>query len=197
MQFKVISAKLEAGLKRQVLATFSIVLALMTVALPAYSLELGVKYQQGDMRYTRGYSIEVNDNFVRRGSLYWTVAYNDLDKVFIKWNNRYLDFPMQSAEAALSYRWRLRGQKYRHMGIELQVGGAVSLTSNKFFWPELNEERFFSETGDVSGFVSFSALYKVTPEVSLQGGLKHFPSYFEFGELTAGFVGLSYRFGGR
>jgi hypothetical protein len=197
MVFKSKSVGLGAIIKRQVFAIFVSVLSLLVVSLPTTALELGVSFHQGEESDTKGYNLSLSDNFSRRGNIYWTLAYNKLDKVQVEWNNSALSFPVESIEAALSYRWSFRKPPMRDIEFEFQLGAATSLTDNKFFWTQLDEEKYFSETGDVTAFVAVSTRYKVTPQASLQLGIKHYPDFYEFGSVSSVFVGFNYNFGGQ
>lgn len=81
--------------------------------------------------------------------------------------------------------------------MEYQLGASASLTENKFTWAEFNEEKYFSEKGDVNGFVAISAHYKISSNVSAIMGVKHFPKMSEFGSMSSVFLGvkLSLNFG--
>ena len=195
MQSKVKSEGLMAKVKRQLLAIFISILAVMTVSLPTHAIELGVSFQQGDQSDSKGYNLAISDNFSPRGKFYWTLAYNKLDKVFVEWNDSALNFPVESIETSLSYRWSFRKPSMRQVGFELQLGAATSLTDNKFFWTELDDEKYFSETGEVTGFVALSSRYSFTPQASLQFGIKHYPNFYEFGSISSAFVGFNYSFG--
>jgi hypothetical protein len=79
--------------------------------------------------------------------------------------------------------------------LEFQLGAGVALTENKFEWPELGEEKYFSEQGDVNPFLSLSLHKKLTKNTSMQIGIKHYPSYSEFDDITSLYFGINYRFG--
>ncbi|MFT6897182.1 MAG: hypothetical protein ACJA13_001588 [Paraglaciecola sp.] len=184
-------------IKRQIRAAWLTVLSSVFMTLPAQSVELAASFHQGDQSQSKGYSLAVTDNFARRSPFYWTVAYNKLDKVFIDWNDSSLSFPLESIETSLSYRHKLssRNPAMRRVSIEYQAGVSTVLTENKFVWSELNEEKYFSEKGDVNGFVAITAHYQFASNTSVHLGLKHLPNVSEFGAISSVFLGLSYRFG--
>ena len=78
--------------------------------------------------------------------------------------------------------------------MEFQIGAAATLTDNKFIWPELDEEKQFSETSDINGFVAISGHYKISSKVSAIMGIKHFPEMSEFGPITSVFLGFKFNF---
>ncbi|WP_158966429.1 hypothetical protein [Paraglaciecola sp. L3A3] len=182
------------GIKGQVIAVFFTVLTLLTVSLPTQALELGVNAQQGTEYETQGFSIVVSDNFSRRSPFYWNLGFSRYDEIFVEWNNSDLRFPINSAEVSFSYRPppSSRNPTMRRISMEYQLGVAASLTDNKFTWTELNEEKYFSETGDLNGFVAISANYKISPKMSANLGLKHYPKLSEFGSFSSVFLGIKF-----
>ncbi|MDU0356416.1 hypothetical protein RS130_23210 [Paraglaciecola aquimarina] len=183
-------------MKRQFVAVLSTVLTLVTVSLPTHAVELGINGHQGTERETQGYEIYVTDNFSRRSPFYWRLGLSRYNDVFVEWNGSELEFPMNHAEAALSYRHPLfaRSPTMRRLSFEFQAGAAVSLTENKFTWAELDEEKYFSESGDISAFVALSAHYKVSSNISASLGIKHFPDMSEFGSISSAFLGVKFNF---
>jgi hypothetical protein len=179
-------------LKGQIVAVFLTVLSLVVFSLPTQALEVGVSGHQGTEYETQGYSLFIANNFSRRSPFYWSLGVSRYDEVFVEWNNSNLKFPINNAEASLSYRhqYNSRNPSMRRLSMEYQIGATASLTDNKFTWPELNEEKYFSETGDINGFVAISAHYKLTSNVSATMGVKHFPKMSEFGSISSVFLGL-------
>jgi hypothetical protein len=182
------------AIKGQVVAVFLTVLSLLVFSLPAQAFEFGGSGLKGTENDTQGYSIFIADNFSRRSPFYWSLGASQYDDVSVEWNNSDLKFPLDIAEASLSYRHQFtsRSPAMRRFSMEYQLGVAVSLTENKFTWPELNEEKYFSESGDVSGFLAISAHYKVSSNVSAIVGVKHFPNMFEFGSVSSVFLGVKF-----
>jgi hypothetical protein len=184
-------------LKWQLRAACLTILFSLFIVLPAQSVEIAASFHQGDQSQSKAYSLSVTDNFARKSPFYWTLAYNKLDKVFIEWNSSSLYFPVESIETSLSYRHRLssRNPRMKRFSIEFQGGVSTVLTDNKFVWPELNEQKSFSERGDMNGFVAITGHYKFAANTSIHLGVKHVPELSEFGDITSVFLGLSYRFG--
>lgn len=181
-----------ALIKGQVFAVFLTVLSLIVITLPTQALEIGGSAHQGTEYETQGYSIFIADNFSRKSPFYWRLGVSRYDEVLVEWNNSNLKFPINSAEVSLSYRHQFtsRNPTTRGFSMEYQLGAAASLTENKFTWAELNEEKYFSETGDINGFLAISAHYKVSSNVSAIMGVKHFPKMSEFGSMSSVFFGV-------
>ena len=178
--------------KGQVFAVFSTLLALFVTSLPAQALEIGGSVHQVDDHGSQGYSIFITDNFSRRSKFYWGLGLSRYDELNVEWNNSDLKFPINNVEASLSYRQQFTSRNLiiRRFSIEYQLGLAASLTDNKFTWPDLNEEKYFSESGDINGFLAISAHYKVSSNISAIMGIKHFPEMSEFGSLSSVFLGF-------
>jgi hypothetical protein len=182
------------AIKGQVFAVFLTVLSLLVVSLPSQALEIGASAHQGTEYETQGYSIFIANNFSRRSPFYWSLGLSRYDEVLVEWNKSNLKFPINSAEASLSYRHQFtaRNPTMRRFTMEYQLGVAASLTDNKFTWAELNEEKYFSETGDINGFLAISAHYQVSSNVSAIMGVKHFPKMSEFGSMSSVFLGFKF-----
>lgn len=180
--------------KGQIFAVFLTVLSLIVFSLPLQAIEFGGTGHQGNETETQGYSLFISDNFTRKSPLYWSLGISRYDEVYVEWNNNNLKFPINSVEASLSYRHQLssRSPTMKKFSMEYQLGVAASLTENKFNWVELNEEKFFSETGDVNGFLALSAHYKISSNISAIMGVKHFPKVSEFGSISSVFLGVKF-----
>jgi hemolysin activation/secretion protein len=134
------------------------------------------------------------NNFSRKSPFYWRLGISRFDEMYVEWNNSNLKFPINNAEVSLSYRHQFtsRSPAMRRFSMEYQLGVAASLTENKFIWAELGEEKYFSETGDVSGYLAISAHYQMTTNISAIMGVKHFPKMSEFGSISSVFLGLKF-----
>lgn len=183
-------------IKGQVVAVFLTVLSLLVVTLPAKSLEIDVIGYQLTESKSQGYSISLANNFSRRSPFYWGLGLSRYNDLSIEWNNSELEFPLDSVEASLSYRHKFasRSPSMRNLSMEFKVGAAASLTDNKFTWEELDEEKYFSETGDINGFLAISAQYKMSSNASAVIGVKHFPEMSEFGGISSVFLGVKFNF---
>jgi hypothetical protein len=181
--------------KRQVVAVLFTIFALFVISLPSKAVEVGVSAHQGAEYETQGYSVYIANNFSRRSPFYWSLGISRYDEVYVEWNSRNLKFPINNAEAALSYRHAFNSRnRAGNFSMEYQVGVATALTENKFTWPDRGEEKYFSETGDINGFVAISAHYKVSSNFSAYVGVKHFPKMSEFGSLSSAFLGVKFNF---
>ncbi|MBL4630212.1 MAG: hypothetical protein JKY14_03320 [Paraglaciecola sp.] len=183
-------------IKGQFVAVFLTVLSLIVFSLPAQALEIGVNGHQATEYETQGYSIFISDNFSRRSPFYWSLGFSRYDEVYVEWNDQTLKFPLNNVEVALSYQPKTssRSPKMRRFSMEYQVGAALALTENKFTWPELGAEQFFSEKFDVNGFLAISAHYKFSSNTSASLGVKHFPKMSEFGSISSVFLGFKFNF---
>lgn len=163
----------------------------------AMALDAGISLHKGDESKTKGMSVSLADNFAKGSNWYWSFAYNTLDDVQVKWNNDELYFKTDTIDAAISYRQQLKSYNefFKKVTIEYQVGASVSLTENKFFWDELNEEKYFSEKNDINALVAVSAHYNFNKKTALTLGVKYQPNFSEFGDISSVFVGINYKFG--
>jgi hypothetical protein len=180
----------------QVVAVFLTVLSLFVFALPTHALEIGVSGHQGTEYETQGYSIFISDNFSRKSQFYWGLGLSRYDEVYVEWNDSNLKFPINSAEVSLSYRHQFssRNATMRRFSMEYQIGAAAALTDNKFTWADLGEEKYFSETGDINGFIAISTHYKVSSNLSAIAGVKYFPEMSELGSISSVFLGFKFSF---
>ena len=182
------------ALKGQITTACLTILSLFVFSFPSYSLEIGVSGHQSTEYETQGVSIFIADNFSRKSQFYWNLGFHRYDEVYVEWNNSTLKFPINSAEVSLSYRQQFssRSPTMRRLSVEYQLGAAVALTENKFTWAELGEEKYFSETGDINGFLAISANYQVTKNLYAFMGVKHFPEMSEFGSMSSVFLGVKF-----
>jgi len=170
---------------------------LMLVSANSYAIEPLIHIHKADQEGTYGVSLGLSDSFFKQKEFNWSVSYNRLQDVNVTWNGDDIDFSLDTIDLMLSYRYQPKSYStfIKSLMFEFQAGVGVSLTENKFVWPALNEEKFFSEQGDINGVVAFLVHKKFTNQVSMQLGVKHYPDYSEFGNVSSIFVGFSYRFG--
>jgi len=165
------------------------------------ALEVAGNFHKGDESETKGFSFVLADNFSKGSDLYWSVAYNSLDKVKVEWNNDELFFKIDTVDVLMSYRHKIQSYNsfFKNLTIEYQLGASVALTENKFTWPEtpgLEEEvRLFSEKNDINAVAGIGAHYKLDRNTAINFGVKYQPNFSEFGDVTSVYLGLSYRFG--
>jgi len=161
--------------------------------------EAGLGLIKGDESKTQGFSFSFGDQIARGSQFHWELSYNKLNDVKVDWNSRSLYFTVDTIEALVSYRQRMRSYNTftKNLTFEYQAGVSVALTENKFFWPELDETKFFSETSDVNAVVGFAVQYKLGKTTSLKLGVKHIPSFSGFGSNSTVYLGFIYKFGTR
>jgi len=166
-------------------------------AASAMAIDTSFSFHKGDESKTKGISVGLGDNFAKGSPWYWSVAYNTLDKVQVKWNSDELYFKIDTIDVAVSYRQQLKSYNpfLKKVTIEYQGGLSAALTENKFFWQALDEQKYFSEKGDVNALLAVSAHYNFNKKTALTLGVKYQPSFSEFGDISSVFVGLNYKFG--
>ena len=172
---------------------------LLFIAFNSVALETSFQLHKADQSGAYGLSVGVGDSFFKQKEFNWSLSYNSLEDVNITWNNDDIDFALDSVDLMLSYRYYPKSYNrfVKSLIVEFQAGVGVALTENKFNWPELNEEKFFSEQGDVNGVVGFVVHKKFDKELAMQIGIKHYPDYSEFGDVSSVFLGFTYTFGSK
>jgi len=170
---------------------------LLIIQFNSYAMDTVVQIHKGDQSGTSGFTLGLTDSITSQGALNWGVSYNRLTDVVITWNNDDIDFSLDTVDFTLSYRYSPKSYNKlaKSLIFEFQAGVGVAVTENKFSWPDLNEEKFFSEQGDVNGVVAFLLHKKLSKQMSIHFGVKHYLDYSEFGDLTSAFIGFNYRFG--
>ncbi len=173
------------------------VLLSCSFSLSLYALEVGAAIHKGDESKTTGFNLSISDNFSRKHNLYWTLAYNNLDDIKVNWNQRELFFSVDTLEALVSYQQKLKTYDsfLKNIVFEYQAGLSVALTENKFIWEELDQERLFSEKGDINAVLAFSTLYNINKNSVVKLGVKYQPSFSEFGSVSSIYLGFTYKFG--
>lgn len=161
------------------------------------AMDTTVTLHKGDQTKTTGFAIAVADRVTPSSNFYWSVGYSSLNDVKVKWNNDDLFFRNNTLELMMSYRQKIQTYNafLKKITFEYQLGASVGLTDNKFIWTALNEEKSFSESGDVNPVVSFATHYSFNKKTSALLGVKHQPSYSDFGDVSSVFFGINYKFG--
>lgn len=179
------------------IAVIVIILAGCSFSVNLYALEIGAAIHQGDESKTTGFNISIADDISRKHNLYWTVAYNNLDDIKVSWNQRDLFFSADTVEALISYQHKLQSYDsfLKNIVFEYQAGLSFALTENKFIWEELDQERVFSEKGDINAVLAFSTHYNISKNTAVKLGLKYQPSFSEFGSVSSIYLGFTYKFG--
>ncbi|GAA6206515.1 hypothetical protein [Thalassotalea sp. SU-HH00458] len=186
-------------LKKQCLIVKSLqVLTLSTLmALPSQAIETNFSLHQGSESNTQGISLTISDSISRGSNFYWNVGYSYLDDVKVEWNQSDLFFKVDTVDAIISYRYKPRSynQTMKNFTFEYQLGATMALTENKFIWPELNEEKYFSETNDINAMLGFNVHYDMSKNTSVNVGFRYHPSFSEFEDITSLYFGFTYKFG--
>lgn len=180
--------------KRVVLLICSLFLI---AAFPSSAIETSIQLHKADQSGAYGVTVGIGDNFFNNKEFNWSVSYNHLEDINITWNEDDIDFALDTVDLALSYRYYPKSYNsfIKSMIFEFQAGAGVVITENKFIWPELNEEKYFSEQGDVNGLLGFVVHKKISKRMAMQLGVKHYPGYSEFGDISSVYLGFSYTFG--
>ncbi|WP_448565301.1 hypothetical protein [Thalassotalea ganghwensis] len=179
--------------KRQIIAA---PLLLATSLTPVLAAELGVSYLKGSDSGVNGYSFEYINSFGKKSSFYWSVGYSSMKGLPVSWNQDELTFDINQVDVKVSYRHKFRSynQFVNKLTAEFLVGGSVMTTENKFVWPQLNEEKFFSEKGDVSAFAGIALLFEASRNTSIVFGVRLQPEVSEFDDVSSAYIGVNYRF---
>lgn len=169
----------------------------LTFSLSAHAIETDFSFHQGNESDTQGISFSIADRFSKASNFYWAVGYSYLDDVKVEWNNSDLFFKVDTVDAIVSYRYKPKSydQFMKQITLEYQLGATIALTENKFIWPELNEEKYFSESNDINPLLGFNIHYAMSKQTAIKVGFKYQPSFSEFDDITSVYIGFSYKFG--
>lgn len=182
----------------QYLAIALLISSLLTIApFSTGATEFSASVHKGDQKDVKGYSFTIADNFSKKSNFYWHVGYSSYKDLSVNWNKDKLFFDVNNVEAILSYRQKIKSYNsfFNSLSIEYQMGAAIAVTENKFTWPNLNEEKFFSEKGDINGFVGLALYYNLSRNTALILGVKYHPEFSEFGDMSSIYFGLNHSFG--
>ena len=169
----------------------------LSFSINTHAIEAGIALHKGSESKTTGFNLSVSDNFSKKHNLYWTVAYNKLNDIKVDWNKRELFFSVDTVEALVSYQQKLRTYDsfLKNISFEYQAGLSVALTENKFTWEALDQERYFSEQGDINAVLAFATLYNINKNSVVKLGIKYQPSFSDFGSVSSLYLGFTYKFG--
>lgn len=174
-------------------------LLLAMVNMQGHAVETSVQLHKVDQDGSYGYSFAIGDDFFNKPEFNWQIAYSRVEDANIQWNDDDIDFSLDTIDLALSYRYfpKSYNKFINSLSFEFQVGAGIVLTENKFTWPDLQEEKFFSEQGDINPFIAVAIHKELSRKTSMHIGLKHYPSYSEFDDVSSIFIGFTYNFGGK
>ena len=159
--------------------------------------EWGAQVMQGSDSGSNGYGITLSDKFSHRSPFSWTLGYSKLNDVVIEWNNNELEFPIETVDGFLSYRFTPHSYNPTATGLsyDLFAGASLTISENKSTFESPNYEKYFSETNDINLLLGAAVRYTFNRTTSMQLGLKYYPSFSEFDSVSALYLGVNYRFG--
>lgn len=165
----------------------------------SYALEVGGALHKGNDSGSSAISLHMLNQITKSSKFNWSLSYNKLNKLKVEWNNRELDFSTNTIDATILYRHKLKSYNafFKKVSIDYQAGVSFNLTDNKFYWPELDEEKYFSKKKDINAVIALSANYKLNKSTSMHIGLKHLPRFSNFNGISTVFIGLNYKIGNR
>jgi len=172
----------------------------------SYALESSVQLHKVDQDKSFGYSVSIGDEFFNQKAFNWQVSYNrfenvaiaDLDKISDVWDAAGFDFTMQAIDLTLGYRYYPQSyDKFINtLMLEFQLGASVNLSEHKLIPQDPNADvRYFANQGDINPVLSISLQKSFTKNSAMHIGVKHYPSYSDFGSISTLFIGFNYRFG--
>jgi len=172
----------------------------------SHALESSVQLHKVDQDKSFGYSISIGDEFFNQKAFNWQVSYNrlenvaiaDLDKISEVWNDAGFDFTMQAVDLSLGYRYYPQSyDKFINtLMVEFQLGASVNLSEHKLIPQDSSADvRYFAKQGDINPVLSISLQKSFTKNSAMHIGVKHYPSYSDFGSISTLFIGFNYRFG--
>ena len=163
----------------------------------SYALEIGGALHKGTDAGTSAISLHALNEITKGSKFKWSVSYNRLNKINVEWNNSELDFSTNTIDATILYRQKLRSYSsfFNKVSIDYQAGISFNLTDNKFYWPDLDEEKYFSNKSDINAVIALSANYELDRTKSMYIGVKHLPSFSDFNSISTVYLGFSYKFG--
>ena len=172
---------------------------LVMMHLNSYALETSFELHKVDQDDAYGLSVGIGDNFFNQREFNWAVSYNRIEDIKVTWNAKDETFSLDTIDLMLSYRYYPKSYNtfVKSLIVEFQVGVGVALTENKFvFRPILDtDDVYFSEQGDVNGVLAMLVHKKFSKSTAMHLGIKHYPDYSEFGDITSVFLGFTYTFG--
>ena len=186
-----------ATMNNKYLTLLTIFIVTIFFSISAQAIDANFSLHQGDESDTQGVSLMISDKFSKSGDLYWNLGYSYLDEVKVEWNNSDLFFKVDTVDAIISYRYKPKSynQFFKLVTIETQIGATIALTENKFVWPELEQEKYFSESNDINLMLGVNVYYDTSKNTAINLGFKYQPSFSEFDDISTIYLGFTYKFG--
>ncbi|MFT5760724.1 MAG: hypothetical protein ACI9LM_005511 [Alteromonadaceae bacterium] len=182
-----------------------IAMVLFLVPINSYAIETSMQLHKADQSGAYGLSLGIGDNFFNQREFNWAVTYNHFENIVVNdlkdqslvWDKSDNSFPLDTIDLMLSYRYYPSSYNtfIKSLIVEFQAGAGINLTENKFIFNNNPTEVVFSEQGDINGVFAFMVHKKFTKQVAMHIGLKHYPDYSEFGDISSVFLGFTYTFG--
>lgn len=188
---------IKSSLLAKLIKSFQLIVLFGFITLPTQAIETNFSLHQGSESNTQGLSLTISDSISKGSNFYWNIGYSYLDDVKIEWNQSDLFFKVDTVDAIISYRYKPRSynQTMKNFTFEYQIGATMALTENKFIWPDLNEEKYFSESNDINPMLGFNVYYDLSKNTAINVGFRYHPSFSEFDDITTLYVGFTYKFG--
>ncbi len=170
---------------------------LLFVSTNLAALETSFQLHKADQSESYGVSVGVGDSFFKQKEFNWSISYNRLEDTTITWNGKDINFALDTVDLMLNYRYYPKSYNafIKSLIVEFAAGVGVALTENKFTWSALEQEKYFSEPGDVNGVIGFLVHKKFNKELAMHIGVKHYPDYSEFGDISSVVLGFTFIFG--
>jgi len=173
--------------------------SLFMVHLNNYAVEPFFQVHKVDQSGAYGVNIGVGDNFFNQQEFNWAASYSRIEDVNVTWAGQDINFSLDTIDLTLSYRYYPKSYNtfIKSLIFEFQAGVGIAITENKFvFRPNLDtDDVYFSEQGDVNVVLAFLVHKKISKQLSMQIGIKSYPDYSDFGDISSVFLGFSYQFG--
>jgi len=201
-----------AGVNEVIVKNYLITIQLVcvlcfSISTKSQALESSIKLHKVDQDKSVGFSLSIGDEFFNEKAFNWQVSYNrltevsinDLDDTSEAWAQADFDFTIQTIDFSLAYRYYPKSYNkiINTLMLEFQLGAAVNLSEHKFiFRPNFDrDDIYFAEQGDVNPVLAISLQKNFTKKTAINIGIRHYPSYSDFGSISSIFIGFNYRFG--
>jgi hypothetical protein len=185
--------------------TFFVLYFLLSTKVQA--IESSLQIHKVDQDKSFGYSLSIGDEFFKQKAFNWQLSYNNYNKVSINdlgdtsqaWAQADFDFTIKTVDLSIAYRHSPKSYNkfISSLMFEFQLGAAVNISEHKFvFRPDFDrDDVFFAEQGDINPVIAITLQKHLNKNSAVQVGIKHYPSYSDFGSISTLFMGVNYRFG--
>jgi hypothetical protein len=201
-----------AGVNEVIVKNYLITIQLVcvlcfSISTKSQAIESSIKLHKVDQDKSVGFSLSIGDEFFNEKAFNWQVSYNrltevsinDLDDTSEAWAQADFDFTIQTIDFSLAYRYYPKSYNkiINTLMLEFQLGAAVNLSEHKFiFRPNFDrDDIYFAEQGDINPVLAISLQKNFTKKTAINIGIRHYPSYSDFGSISSIFIGFNYRFG--